>query len=33
MTDTRTYIRVTYVALTQWGKPIVTAHTEEDKQV
>ena len=30
MTDTRTYIRVTYVALTQWGKPIVTAHTEED---
>jgi len=30
MTETRTYIRVTYVALSQWGKPIVTAHTEED---
>jgi hypothetical protein len=25
-----TYIRVTYVALNQWGKPIVTAHTEKD---
>ncbi len=30
MTQTRTYIKVTYVALTQWGKPIATAHTEED---
>jgi len=30
MAETRTYIKVTYVALSQWGKPIATAHTEED---
>lgn len=30
MTQTRTYIRVTYVALSHYGKPIATAHTEED---
>jgi hypothetical protein len=27
---TRTYIRVTYVALSHYGKPIATAHTEKD---
>jgi hypothetical protein len=26
----RTYIRVTYVAISPYGKPIVTAHTEKD---
>jgi hypothetical protein len=26
----RTYIRVTYVAVSEWGKPIITAHTQED---
>ncbi len=26
----RTYIRVTYVALSHWGKPIATAHTFDD---
>jgi hypothetical protein len=26
----RTYIRVTYVAVSEWGKPIMTAHTQED---
>jgi len=26
----RTYIRVTYVAMSPYGKPIVTAHTEKD---
>jgi hypothetical protein len=26
----RTYIRVTYVALSHYGKPIATAHTEKD---
>jgi len=26
----RTYIRVTFVALSHWGKPIVTAHTLDD---
>ena len=26
----RSYIRVTYVALSHWGKPIVTAHTLSD---
>ena len=29
----RSYIRVTYVALSHWGKPIVTAHTEKDLKV
>jgi hypothetical protein len=26
----RTYIRVTFVAMSPYGKPIVTAHTEKD---
>jgi hypothetical protein len=26
----RTYIRVTYVAMSPYGKPIITAHTEKD---
>jgi hypothetical protein len=26
----RSYIRVTYVALSHWGKPIATAHTFDD---
>jgi hypothetical protein len=26
----RTYVRVTYVAMSPYGKPIVTAHTEKD---
>jgi hypothetical protein len=28
--DMRTYIRVTWVAVSQWGKPIATAHTFDD---
>ena len=27
---TRTYIRVTFVAMSPYGKPIATAHTEKD---
>jgi hypothetical protein len=27
---TRTYIRVTYVALSHYGKPIASAHTQDD---
>ena len=26
----RSYIRVTYIAMSPYGKPIITAHTEED---
>ena len=29
----RSYIRVTYVALSHWGKPIATAHTFDDLKV
>ena len=29
----RSYIRVTYVALSHYGKPIATAHTEKDLKV
>jgi hypothetical protein len=30
MRMTRTYIRVMYIAISQYGKPIVTAHTLSD---
>jgi hypothetical protein len=26
----RTRVKLTYVAVSEWGKPIITAHTQED---